>query len=153
MQTKNKSNHTTGENMTTKTIYQQLVTIHNVYKAHFVEIRMGARQGRLWTLETFQKALEGAGLKSKLIGQNEGDPREPQMGDYLLLVENRFLIDMAYDRRLDPVIEKTSYRVPWELIGKELLIFNFGSHKPEYMSPYDERIEEAQKEDDDDPDL
>ena len=144
MQTKNSSEPVREG---TKTVYQQLVTIHQLYKAHFVEIRMGARQGRLWTLQAFQKALDGAGLESKLIGEHEGDPREPRMGDYLLLVEDAFLIDIAYDKHL--VTDKNSYRVPRDLIGKVWIIFNFGGHKPEYMSPYDDRIEQ---DDDDDSD-
>ena len=142
MQTKNSSEH-----MIAKSIYQQLVTIHKVYKAHFVEIRMGAIQGRLWTLQAFQKALDGAGFESKLIGENEGDPREPRMGDYLLLVEDAFLVDIAYNRKL--ITDKNSNRVPRDLIGKVWIIFNFGGHAPEYMSPYDDRIEEDDDDDND----
>ena len=139
MQTKNKSNHTTGKSIELKRIYRQLATIHKVYQAQFVEIHMGAHQGRLWTLQAFQKALDGAGLKSKLIGENEGVPRKPRIGDYLLLVEDRFLLDIAYDKYLRSTMGKNGYRrVPPELETKFWLIFNFGSQEPEYMCPYEE---------------
>lgn len=136
MQTKNSSKSATEE---TKSIYQQLVTIHQLYKAHFVEIRMGAQKGRRWTLQAFQKALDGAGLKSELIGENEGDPREPRKGDYLLLVEGEFVIDIAHNRQLRSISFKCGSRVPHGLAGNIYILFNFGSHEPEYRSPYDER--------------
>jgi hypothetical protein len=129
--------------MKTKTIFQQIVLIHDIYQAQFLDIRMGARQGRLWTLQSFQKALEQAGLKTELIGQNDGDPTDPQVGDYLLLVEGRFLIDIAYTKRLDSVSAESARRVPRQLVGKIDIQFNFGSHEPEYRSPYYEGAEEG----------
>ena len=70
------------------------------------------------------------------------------MGDYLLLVEDAFLVDIAYNRKL--ITDKNSNRVPRDLIGKVWIIFNFGGHAPEYMSPYDDRIEEDVDDDNDD---
>ena len=142
MQSKNKLNYTlnyeTGKSKELKRIYRQFATIHKVYLAQFVEIHTGAHQGRLWTLQAFQKALDGAGLKSKLIGENEGRPRKPRLGDYLLLVEDRFLLDIAYDKHWSLTIGKSGYnRVPPELGFRFQLRFNFGRDEPEYMCPYD----------------
>lgn len=136
METKNSSEPTTEEALT---IYDQLSTIRHTYEAQFVS---GARQSRLWTLQTFQKALNQAGLKTELIGENEGRPRKPQIGDYLLLVEDKFLLDIAHKRKLSLQTDKSSRRIPPELLGKIWIIFNFGSYKPEYLSPQHEGADE-----------
>ena len=136
MQTENSSEPTQEE---INTVYQQILTIDRTYRALFVP---DARQGRLWTLQTFQKALDGAGLKTELIGEKEGRPRKPQIGDYLLLVEDRFLLDIAHKRKLSLQTDKSSHRIPPELLGKIWIIFNFGSHRPQHTSPYHEGADE-----------
>jgi hypothetical protein len=120
--------------MQTKDGDWQLRKLKEVYKSYFSAIRARSGEGRKYMLRAFLSVLQHEGLSVERLDAAPDKPFDSGSGVGYLLLNRQYLLDVVRVKKLDERIAREC-RSQLAKGNFELLVFNFGSPKPEWYPP------------------
>ncbi len=134
--------------MQTKNNEWQIRKLKEIYKSYFSPIRARSGEGRPYMLRASFSILEHQGLAVEKIGAAPDKPFNLATGEGYLLLNEKYLIDVVRVKALDEHVARAcrSQLAPGNY---QLLIFNFGSSKPQWYPPDEVEDNLASEMDDD----